>query len=227
MTEITIGQIWHLRGLSEPPDRWYFTANYKLDLENSMLRNRLQGQTNPPLSLEESHLLFSEKAEALAEHPEGVIAPPRKVTVFISYRRSHLETAQRLHGILQSLGGGTIFDPYLDLHDMQSGKWKPQLLEHIESSTLFMPLVSSDYGEDGSVGQEEYAKAKEVAAAEGFDDFFVPIILGEATTEVAKDLLEYDAYLAASTDDVDLELGAFEAWIGRVAEAGFRRSVTD
>ena len=78
MTEITIRQIWHLRALSEPPDRWYFTANYKLDLENSKLRNRLQGETNPPLSLGdlEPH---AARVRILVEEIRGTLEGPHTI----------------------------------------------------------------------------------------------------------------------------------------------------
>ena len=51
MLEVPISQIiWHLRGLQGVSDEWRFAANYKLELENATLRNRLQGETDPALS---------------------------------------------------------------------------------------------------------------------------------------------------------------------------------
>ena len=114
-------------------------------------------------ALEECHLIL-EKSQALDGAPADLLVTPRKIPVFIAYRRTQVETAKRLHGILQGIGRGTIFDPYLDLHDMQSGTWKDQLFERIESTGLFMPLVSDDYGEVDSVSREEYEYAKGVAA---------------------------------------------------------------
>jgi hypothetical protein len=77
-------QIWHLRNVGKPEDNWEFSANYKLPIENSVLRNLLQGETKPPIRLSDHPDLLKlvrvlvkevrERTEGQIEIGEGAFA---------------------------------------------------------------------------------------------------------------------------------------------------------
>ena len=132
---------------------------------------------------------FGDLVSKAALLPPSVKLAPRKRAVFIAYRTPHSGAAQILHERLASYGNGTVFRPYLDKHELKLGDLRNHLKERIAQSDLFMPLVSNDYGADGSISAEELAWAHETATAKGgVEQFFAPIFLGKSDSAVATEL---------------------------------------
>ena len=68
--EIVLEQIWHLRHVGDTEDRWLFSVNYKVPLESSTVRNSLQGETDPPISIVE-HVDLLDRSRVLVTEIRG------------------------------------------------------------------------------------------------------------------------------------------------------------
>ena len=68
--EIVLEQIWHLRHVGDTEDRWLFSVNYKVPLESSTVRNFLQGETDPPISIVE-HVDLLDRSRVLVTEIRG------------------------------------------------------------------------------------------------------------------------------------------------------------
>lgn len=313
--------IWHLRPIDGPPESWRFSTNYKLSIEDTVLRSRLQAETDPPmrlteednlearvhallsevtilaggpstitegdlslhvtkrlrrlmrkpgqtgrenelicvgddldaagsavrefsvvvdlahlgapsrravheldmLSLRTCHTLFGDRLQTLQDYPPEAVPPLRRVSVFVAYRRSHEAEARRVHRVLEQMGGGSFFDPYLDLHDMRLGDWKQQLMARIDAADVFLPIVSADYADVGTVGLEELERARSSAEARGISDFFAPIFIGTPGTDAGSEIRSFDGFEVDDRSRLLSDSGALEAWLGRVLLAGLSR----
>ena len=120
-----------------------------------------------------------------------------------------------------------MFDPYLDLHDMQSGDWEEQIYGRIDTAEVFVCLVSPDYADADSFGLKEYQRGVALAAQRGWTDFFQPVFMGSPATEVGVELERMHGFMATSIDDLSVENPDFEAWIGVVAQAGLSRDTAN
>lgn len=319
--EITLQQIWHLGHVQDAEGQWTFSVNYKVPMDNNVLRTLLQGETVPPIRIadnsdllgfcrvliaeirgrvegiteiqegdyslkadkrlerlmrkptigsrthqlicvgdivgpggrkvqefqrefdlndlsagsrsavqrldllgtENSYRIFAEKATALDEYPADVVPAPKKVSAFIGYRRSHDDTAKRLFEALQTVGAGTLFTPYLDLHEMRPGGWAQQIFREIDSSDVFVALVSPDYADTDTVGLEKYKRGVAHAAKQGWDDYFNPVFLGNPATEIGLELKQVHGLIAHNVDELSNDNPNFQSWLGCVAHTGLSR----
>lgn len=142
--------------------------------------------------------------------------PPRKIPVFIAYRRSCVGATRILHNILLTYGNQTCFLPFLDLHDMRLGDWKDQLFERIEKSRVFMPIVTDDYAEVGSVSYEEFEKADEINGREPSKLFFAPIFIGRPEHRVAQRLSKEHALMLRTSEDLSPERADVQRYLRTV-----------
>lgn len=132
---------------------------------------------------------FAELVKKAAMIPADVELLPKKRDVFIAYRKPHAAAAEALHARMLKYGNGAIFRPYLDKHDLKLGDLRKRLKEQIESTSLFVPLVTSDYAADGTISQDELQFAKDAAGSKGgIERFFAPIFLGGPKTNVSAEL---------------------------------------
>lgn len=112
------------------------------------------------LSIEIATRRDLDRVETLAaEGPLPDMPPPRKAAVFISYRSPHVQTARTLHSLFESYGNGCFFRPFLDQHDVVSGRWMQQFLAAIDATDAFVPIVTEDYASPRSVSRRELNRA--------------------------------------------------------------------
>ena len=319
--ELKLDQIWHVRKVGATEENWEFSVNYKVPIEDHVLRGLLQGETKPPLRIadypdllrlvrvlvaeirrlteapvemgeagyfvraykqldrlmrkptspnrakvlicvgdvvgpggrklqefqrefridelsspsrdavygldrlgsETCYRIFGEKAGSLAGYPPEAIPTHRRASAFLAYRRTHDAEAKQLYDVLSQMGSGTLFEPYIDHHDMQPGNWQDQIFHKIESADVFVALVSSDYAESGTVGLQEFERAKQVAGRKQWDDFFAPVFVGETVSAAGVELRQFDGFEARTGDDISVENKALDRWLGRVASVGMSR----
>lgn len=132
---------------------------------------------------------FAAKVAEASLAPPGVNILPQRTKVFISYRRPDMQIARAFHALLGSYGHSAIFEPYLDLHDLELGSLRKQLRERIEIwADLFMPLVSDSYAAPGSISAEELGWALARADNTADSSFLAPIFIAQPGTEIAAEL---------------------------------------
>lgn len=175
-------------------------------------------------SIETAYKTFGERAKQLDSYPSEVIPPPKKVSAFIAYRRTHQDIAKQLYEIMGSMGAGTLFDPYIDYHEMELGDWKKQIFLRIDLTHVFVVIVSPDYAEPDTFGLVEYKRAKKKAATNGWNDFFAPVFIGKPKTDPGLELRVYDGFEAKDANEISKENRALQNWLGRVSVAGLEKT---
>lgn len=198
-----------------------FQNEFRIDELSSPSSDAVYGLDR--LGSETCYRIFGDKAKALDSYPPEAIPTHRKVLAFIAYRRTCAAEAKQLYDVIGRMARGTLFDPYIDHHDMQLGNWRDQLFERIENADVFVPLVSPDYAEPGSFGFEEFKSAKQVAERKHWNDFFAPVFLGVPRSEPGLELQQFHGFVAKSAADISRENKALDHWLGRVASAGMSR----
>lgn len=192
------------------------TESDRMDASELSDASRAAIQQLDSITIETAYRRFSQDLSELEEISEDNVPPPEKIDVFVAYRRTHQNAALRLHDIVQRYAEHSIFSPYIDHHDMESGDWTEQIFNEIEASDVFMPLVTDDYAEEGAFGREEYQFAKEVADSRELDDFFTPIFVNSPDTEIAQELLEYHGLMIDSTDQITPENEELDRYLSTV-----------
>ena len=81
-----------------------------------------------------------------------------KMEVFISYRESGLDAAQKLFDELGAYQNSSILLPRIDKIDLQAGNWMGQLMDMIASCRVFIPVLTNDYLE-GPISKPELDQA--------------------------------------------------------------------
>lgn len=175
------------------------------------------------LTVETAYRRHYEKLQRVQDVPADQLPPPKKVRVFVSYRRSCINAAKSLHALLQWYASGTVFEPYLDYHNMRTGEWFAQLMKRIEEADVFMPLVSDDYAADGTVGRKELDKAAEVAHQRTLESFFSPIFAGSQVQAGAAFLREHDGLVLRSITEIAESNKEIQHYLGRVATSVLAR----
>jgi len=180
-------------------DRAYIGAGHKgrVEIERLSAAAKAAIRVLDGFATERAYRRHMHDVQSFASGQPIELPPPRKAKVFISYRRSQLDTAKRIFDLLNSYGHHAHFSPFVDEHHPESGNLLERLLEEIEQSDLFMPLVSSDYAEPETISVREYEKARQVTVSRHRDDFFAPVLLRNPNTEIAH-VLSKDFYLAIS-----------------------------
>lgn len=168
------------------------------------------------ITIETAYRRFAQDLADLEEISADEVPPPEKIDVFVAYRRSHQDTALRLHEIVQGYVEQSIFSPYIDHHNMESGDWAEQIFNEIEDSDIFMPLVTDDYAEEGAFGREEYQYAKDLADSQGLDDFFTPIFVDSPDTKIAQELRSYHGLMIDSKEQIDPENDELDKYLSSI-----------
>ncbi len=120
------------------------------------------------------------------------LPPPTKVRAFIAYRRSQFDRAKAWYGRMLSYAEGTLYAPYLDHHDIRSGDWLAQLKRAIDTSHVFVPLLSEDFAAPDSVSAEELAYALSRHDSPSTALIIAPVLLSQHLSEAAAQVTRFD-----------------------------------
>jgi hypothetical protein len=147
---------------------------------------------------------FAKKVSGATLFSPGTRVLPKRTRVFISYRRPEIDIARALHAVLAAYGHGAVFEPYLDLHELELGSLRGQLRDRIvEWADIFVPLVSNDYAAPGSVSAEELGWARERAArSQPLASFIAPVYVSDPYSAVAAEFADLLRGNVASPSDV-------------------------
>ncbi len=140
-------------------------------------------------AIELAYRRHQKKLDELVDLPAAALPPPSKPEVFISYRRANLVLAKGLHGVVAAYGHYSHFKPFLDEHELEAGRLLPQLQERVRRSDVFIPLVTEDYAQPGSISEKELGWACE-REKEGHL-VIAPLFIGRPKTAVADRLHEF------------------------------------
>jgi hypothetical protein len=135
---------------------------------------------------------------------------PSKYKVFISYRKkSGLELAKSIHRALKAYSNNTIFEPYLDEHNLRLGKWEAQILVALDTSDIFVPIITAGYADLDTMSSKELSWALELNQKNGFP--IAPIFARETKSEKFSDLKKYHALMLGkrSLEEAQTELNDF------------------
>lgn len=168
------------------------------------------------LARAESYRRQKQRHDELGDASPEDLPPPRSVNVFIAYRTPAKGAAKDLHDIVQR-HAGSLFDPYIVDHDMQTGDWKEQLEQEIRGADIFMPLVTPRYAEEGSVSKRELDLAFKLAKERGIDGFVAPVIVEAPDNEIGESLRRQHACMLDCIEDIDKDnqrLGRYLTQVG-------------
>ena len=108
--------------------------------------------------------------------------------------------------------------------DVRLGDWSQQILERIDSSDIFVAVVSPDYAVEGTFSLVEYERAKNVAGEHGWDDYFAPVFLGETLSPAGAELRRFHGFIAKDSQHLAIDNRDLSSWLGCVAQAGLSRN---
>lgn len=126
--------------------------------------------------------------------------PPQKYRVFVSYRKPQITTAKTLYATVAVYGNHAHFAPFLDEHDLRLGSWAEQLEGEVTRSLLFLPLVTPDYGIDGSFSKRELDLA--LQGQEQGTMHIAPVVMGPDRPPAWERLSHLHAHLVDSADEL-------------------------
>ncbi len=98
----------------------------------------------------------------------------RKLEIFISHRPSGTVLAQQIFHALGGYAQSGVFLPRIDSVDMQAGNWLDQLMQMIDRSRVFIPVLTADYLQ-GPIARPELDQALRQTLTQG-DRRIVPVL---------------------------------------------------
>ena len=115
------------------------------------------------LAVEIAYRRYLATLSHLTEFDASFRLPPRKYKVFISYRKTTgMSLAKEIHNSISNYANKSIFEPYLDEHELRLGDWESQIFTALEASDIFVPIVTEDYAYKGTISAKELERAFEL-----------------------------------------------------------------
>lgn len=137
--------------------------------------------------------------------------------VFISYAREDKKKVKKIYGMLQRAG----LKPWMDILDINGGrKWRKMLQDEIQSSVIFIYILSQASVQRRGVCQRELKWAVDVAEEKMTEDIFImPVIIDDIVmSEIPYELREYQIVDLREKDGMiklirDLKKGLYESGV--------------
>lgn len=143
------------------------------------------------IAIEQSYRRHIDKLRTTTEVDVKDLPFPKKFKVFLSYRKPQINLARELHKFLTSYGNNAFFEVYLDEHNVKLGHLSRQILEEIESTDVFIPIVTKDYGKEKSISLKELLHALKLSE-KGLE--IAPIVFDKTNPQFIKRLEKYNYF---------------------------------